>query len=172
MQQYKLIPITALLFSLISCKNSTDSFIENGNRTTATPLFVEQVIGKTGYLITIPNDYTISATDGPDAMIYYIYPKDSTKMDQWTASLYFGNHPSEFKPADSNCKTSTLKRKILDLNPNWILYNCNEKKYSIQTIIPNTKTKGWDQNIHVFGNATTKKGLQAIFKSYTSLHLK
>ncbi len=58
LKKHKLILITALLFSLISCKNSTDSFTENGNRTTATPLFVEQVIGKTGYLITIPNDYT------------------------------------------------------------------------------------------------------------------
>lgn len=128
---------------------------------------VEKQIGESKFYLSIPTDYKIKVTNGPDFSVYYFHPKDSTVAANFYGGFYIGNHPSQFPPDSDSCKASNLKSRILDDYADWTIYECNEK-YAIQTIIDNKSNEGWNQRIHAFGRAdstTNLNKLLAIFKT-------
>jgi len=132
---------------------------------------VEKQIGESNYYISIPKDYTIKATDGPDFSVYYFYPTDTTIVANYSGGFYFGNHPSQF-PLDSvSCKTDNSKSKILGENTDWTIYNCNNK-YSIQTIIDSKSGEGWNEFIHAFGSSNSKTDLNKLLNIFTTMKKK
>ena len=131
----------------------------------------EKPIGESGYVLSIPADYSVTTTNGPDFSVYYFSPKDTTVTNKLTGGIYFGNHPSKFEADNDSCKIETVKGKILDNTQDWTVYNCQED-YSIQTIAENKNGEGWNQMVHAFGHAKNKDELQLILEIYSTLKKK
>ena len=58
----------------------------------------ENQIGRSDYYISIPANYSIKETIGPDFSVYYFFPKDTNIKATFSGGLYFGNHPNKFEP--------------------------------------------------------------------------
>lgn len=158
------------VYTLTSCNNNMGSEQNNSNPTSKLPL-TEQLMGESGYSISIPTDYSIKTTDGPDFIVYYFTPSDSTINGEFSGGIYLGNFPTPFEAANDSCKTEILKGEILDSLQEWTVYNC-QGDYSIQTIVENKKNEDWNQNIHAFGSTKNKAGLQTILAIYSTLRKK
>lgn len=166
--------ITFLLttFLFVGCgqnnsKKSDNSFISDPY----IEELIERQIGESNYYISIPNEYTIKATDGPDFSVYYFYPKDTTIIANFSGGFYFGNHPSQFPPDSDSCKSDSSKSKILDENANWTVYNCNDN-YTIQTIVDSKSGEGWNEFIHAFGSANSTTDRNKLLTIFTTMNKK
>jgi hypothetical protein len=162
--------LTWIIFIQTSCNNNTTK--GNGNTDTRSIVnLIEKPIGESGYVISIPADYSITTSNGPDFSVYYFSPTDSTVKDKLSGGLYFGNFPHEFEANNDSCKTETLKGKILDNMQEWTVYNC-QGDFSVQTIVDNKNGEGWNQRVHTFGHAKSKDELQTILDIYSTLKKK
>ena len=148
-------------------KKSDNSFIDNSY----IKELVERQIGESNYYISIPKDYTLEATDGPDFSVYYFYPIDTTIIANFSGGFYFGNHPSQFPPDSGSCKINNSKSKILDENADWTIYNCNDE-YAIQTIIDSKSGEGWNEFIHAFGRASSTADRNKLLTIFTTMKKK
>jgi hypothetical protein len=132
---------------------------------------VEKQIGQSNYYISIPKDYTLEASDGPDFSVYYFYPTDTAIVANYSGGFYFGNHPSQFPPENVSCKTDNSKSKILEKNTDWTIYNC-KNKYSIQTIIDSKSAEGWNKFIHAYGSSNSKTDLNKLLNIFSTMKKK
>ena len=162
--------LISITFIQTSCsKNATK---DNGNAHKISKIILtEKPIGESGYVISIPADYSITTSNGPDFSVYYFSTTDTTAKNKLSGGFYFGNFPHEFEADNDSCKTETLKGKILDNIQDWTVYNCNED-YSIQTIAVNKKGEGWNQRVHAFGHAKSKNELKTILDIYSTFKKK
>jgi len=162
--------LTWIISIQTSCNNNSpkdNSGAENRVKITLT----EKPIGESGYFISVPSDYSITTSNGPDFSVYYFSPTDTTVTDKLSGGLYFGNFPHEFEADNDSCKTEVLKGKIFDNMQEWTVYNC-EGDFSIQTIAENKKGEGWNQRIHAFGHAKSNDELLTILDIYSTLRKK
>jgi hypothetical protein len=162
------IPICLAFLFLISCTHTSS---KNKKLKTKRIQLTEQELGKSGYYISLPNDYSIKVTDGPDFSVYYFSPSDTTLKGKLTGGLYFGNNPGDFEAVSDSCKTEILKGKILDNIKEWTVYNCLED-YIIQTIADNKNGEEWNQKVHAFGHTKSKNELKIILDIYSTLRKK
>jgi len=162
--------LTSIIFIQSSCNNNATEDNSNDDKSSKIVL-TEKPIGESGYVLSIPADYSITTSNGLDFSVYYFSPTDTTVINKLSGGLYFGNFPHEFEADNDSCKTETLKGKILDNTQNWTVYNCQED-YSIQTIAENKKGEGWNQQVHASGHAKNKDELQTILEIYSTLKKK
>ena len=118
------------------------------------------------YYISIPNNYSIKTVCGEDFYVYYFQPTDTSVQAPFTAGVYFGNHPSEFK--SDSCNMETQESKILGKNIKWTVSNCNGK-YNIQTIIDSQSRWNRNEFIHAFGNANSLEELHKLFVIFQTM---
>lgn len=159
--------LSVTIFMLASCNNNAakdNNIADKVSKVTLT----EKQIGESGFYISIPADYSITTSNGPDFSVYYFSPTDTTVKNKLSGGLYFGNFPHEFEADNVSCKIETLKGNILDRLQDWTVYNC-QGDYSIQTIADNKKSEGWNQRIHAFGQAYNKDDLHTILGIYSTL---
>ncbi len=162
--------LTSIIFILSSCNNK--KIKDNGNDDKSSKiLLTEKPIGQSGYVLSIPADYSIKTSDGPYYTVYYFSPTDTTIINKLRGGLYFGSETHEFEAGNDSCKTETLKGKILDNTQDWTVYNCQED-YFIQTITVNKKGEEWKQNVHAFAHAKNKNELKTILEIYSTLKKK
>ncbi len=168
----KLLPFLAIiLFStlIISCNNSRqNSESKEAQEDNYINSLVETPLGYGDYKISIPEDYIIEKTDGPDFWVYYIYPEDTTDLSSFRGGLYLGGHPSEFSAQNEDCSTEKILGKILEQNKNWTIYNC-DGTISIQTIVDGGLDQGFQLRIHAFGNCASKEDMNNLFKVFSTL---
>lgn len=162
--------LISIIFIQSSCNNNATKDNTNTEKTSKI-ILTEQPIGESGYVLSIPAEYTISTTNGADFSVYYFSPTDTTVINKLSGGIYFGNFPNEFERDNDSCKTEILKGKILDIMQDWTVYNCQED-YSIQTIVENNKREEWNQRVHAFGHAKSKEELQTILEIYSTLKKK
>jgi hypothetical protein len=164
----KIIPILLIVsFIFPSCKP--------GGRKSAFPdasafkktLIKKQVPG-TNYFISLPANYIIKKSNGPDFSVYYFYSADTTNHTSFLGGFYLGNSPGAF--ATDSCKQSQLKSYLLGAQQDWTLYNCNNR-YIIQ-IITNSRSKyDWARFIHAFGSCKSMAELNKLFDVYSTLEI-
>ena len=161
--------LSTLIVMLMSCSN--DAAENKEVHSTKKVALIEKQIGDSDFYISVPGDYSITTSNGPDFSVYYFSPADTSVKGKLTGGLYFGNFPHEFEADNDSCKIEKLKGKILNNIQDWTVFNCQED-YSIQTITGNEKVEGWNQRIHAFGNAKNKDDLQLILDIYSTLRKK
>jgi hypothetical protein len=150
-----------LLSLFYSCKNVNhkdevnNGFIDSLN---------EKRIGQTNYWIFVPADFEIKENEGPDFSVFYFV--DTTAKSGFSGGMYFGNYPSRFPPKNDSCKIEVINSEILGENSDWSLYECNGE-YSVQTIV-DSKSKGWNNQIHVFGHTSSRSDVYRILKIYST----
>jgi len=168
----KLISLLAIIvFStlIISCNNSTNNSenkeVQEDNYISS---LIETPLGYGDYKISIPENYIIDETEGPDFWVYYIYPEDSTDLSSFRGGLYLGGHPSEFSAENEDCSTEKMFGKILEQNKSWTVYNC-DGTISIQTIVDGELDQGYQLRIHAFGNCATEEDMKNLFKVFSTM---
>jgi len=132
---------------------------------------IKKQLGNTGYSISIPPNYSIKVTDGPDFSVYYFSPTDTTLTNKFNGGIYVGNYPTKLDAENDSCKTEILKSIFLNKVQEWEVYNC-QNKYAIQTIIENENGDMWVQRLHAFGRTKNRADLQLILKIYSTLKRK
>lgn len=168
---YSLFVFSALLV-FVSCSNNvnTDSVSETKDNVVKTPL-IETQIGKSGYFISIPANYTIVESEGPDFYVYYIQTADSTDTVSFSAGMYFGNHPGKFGPANDSCIADVIDGNILESNAEWTVYNC-KGAYSVQAIADSKSGEGWNSLVHAFGNGSSESDVHEVVDIFATLRKK
>lgn len=170
MKNYKIVLGSVLLFSIValfsSCNNlkykADESFLKN---------LKENRLGNTSYYISLPDDYILKESIGPDFNVYYFYSSDTTNKKAFSGGIYFGGYPSEFKADADSYKTEKISGKLLDRKINWTVFNCNEK-YIIQTVIEQEPSQGYIEKIHVFGYCVSKKEADKLFGVFSTFESK
>ena len=172
----KSLVLTCLLFSplltFISCTRTvnTNTVAETRDSIVKAPLTATS-IGESNYLISIPANYKITETEGPDFTVYYFNSSDSTDTVSFSGGMYFGNHPSKFKPANDSCITDVLTGSILESNAEWTVYNC-KGLYSVQAIAESKSGEHWNELVHAFGNGTSDTDIELIIDIFATLKKK
>ena len=160
--------ILIAVFLLASCNNTN---LSKQDEDTFKRSLTEKQIGKSNFYISLPDKYSIKESEGPDFMVYYILPTDTTDTSSLSCGIYFGNAPSEFKAKNETCKQEVMNGQILGNSEEWKVFDC-DGEYSIQTIIDSKSREGWNDRIHAFGRATSKADLNKILIMYSTLHKK
>ena len=160
----------SIVFFLSSCngtgnkqvadKPSSDSLFVNG--------LIEQKLGDSCYLISIPADYAIDVLTGPDFDVYYIQSTDTTQQALFGIGLYFGNHPTLFPPQSDSCRIEQHKSPLLDIHTEWTIYNCNGRCF-IQAEIDNKGGEAWAERIHAFGDANSETELPKLYDIFRTM---
>ena len=155
--------ILILLWACSNPKDKVDETYINGLK--------EKRLGNTTYYISLPENFTIEMSKGPDFDVYYFYAADTTIKESFSGGIYMGFNPSEFKPNRDSCKTEVVKGAILNKIKEWKMAECNGK-YSIQTIVESSYKEGWTENIHAFGNGFSKKDMNKLLVIFSTLKKK
>lgn len=169
-------PLTLFAFiaflGFVSCTNTatTNTIVETKDTIVKTPL-IETQVGKSNYLISIPANYKVVENEGPDFYAYYINSTDTTDTVSFSAGMYFGNHPSKFKPANDSCSTELIDGTILESNTEWTVYNC-QGSYSLQAIADSKSGEHWNNLIHAFGNTSSDADIQQVIDIFATLRKK
>lgn len=162
--------IIAFSTLIISCNNSTqDSENKEAQENGYINSLIETPLGYGDYKISIPEDYIIEETEGPDFWVYYIYPKDTTDLSSFRAGLYLGGHPSEFSAENDDCSTEKIFGKILEQNKSWTVYRC-DGTISIQAIVDGELDQGYQLRIHAFGNCASEEDMDKLLKVFSTLN--
>jgi hypothetical protein len=131
----------------------------------------EKHIGKTKFFISLPKNYSLKETKGPDFIVYYFQSIDSTDTKSFYGGLYFGNQPSLFPPQNDSCVIQNMKSKILHFEKEWTCFVC-DNIYAIQTLIENKDDNRWGQYIHAFGSCKSKTDLDKLLLIFETLKVK
>lgn len=129
---------------------------------------VQKQIGESKYCISIPPNYSIKESEGPDFIVHYFSPSDTSMVAAFRGGFYMGDHPHEFDPDNDSCKTEKIKSKLLGHNADWKVYICNGE-YEIQAITKSKSSEGWNSVIHAFGAAKSKVELNKLLQVFSTL---
>lgn len=135
----------------------------------ASPLLVEQPLGKTDFRISIPARFALKATDGPDFLVYYFAPADTTVQADYSGGLYLGNFPQEDQ-ADSaaGCQTRRAAVSMLGYPATFTLHHC-ATGYTINSVFDSHSGRGWDAQVNAFGEAKSAAGLRQLLAIFATL---
>ena len=167
----KYIVCLAWIWLLHSSCNNNASQNKNTTDTLGRVKLFEKSIGESGFVVSVPAEYSITTSNGPDFSVYYISPIDTAIKGQLTCGLYFGNFPHEFEADNDSCKVETLKGQMLDSMQTWKVYNCHGD-FSVQTITAGQKGEGWNFKVHAFGHAKRREDLKTILEIFSTLKKK
>ena len=163
-----LLSVTLTMF-FYSCNDAYNKKVDNHKTVNSLRSnLIEKQIGKSNFYISLPPEYSIRQTKGPDFSVYYFTPTDTAIKANFAGGLYFGNFPHVFEPDGDSCKITITNGNVLGKTASWTVYNCNSD-YTIQTIIDSKSGEEWSQKIHVFGSAKSDINMKKIFYIYTTL---
>jgi len=120
------------------------------------------------FVISIPDNYSIVESQGPDFNVYYLQPADTTNKMLFSAGIYLGNNPSSFGKLKTGCTQEKRKGEVLETKNEWTVYNCSGQ-FFLETIVENKYHQGGDDFIHVFGNAPNEKDADHIIAIFSTL---
>ena len=120
-------------------------------------------VGNSGLNISIPPGYEIKEKPGPDFMVYYIRPVDSTRVPEYTGGIYLGQFPTEFTPTGEGCKLDSLRAVLMGTERKWMRMYC-DSTYLVQTIIERK-----DQKLHAFGKGIRETDVQKMLDIFSTL---
>lgn len=81
----------ATIYILSGCGESRNKQInDNAIDSTFIKSLTEKRVGETEYYISLPPNFSIRETEGPDFSVYYFYLTDTTLKPNFGGGLYFG----------------------------------------------------------------------------------
>lgn len=167
------------LFAVVLCVSGCDRQSSHGkpevNNSFSDSLFVsgltEYQIGDSRYMISLPADYYIEMSEGPDFDVYYIQPVDTTTFGPFYIGLYFGNHPALLPPRSDTCRIERRASLLLNINAEWEIYRYNDI-YFAQTMIKIKDDESWDEMIHAWSRATSEVNLHRLLDVFHTMKIK
>jgi len=131
----------------------------------------ENKINGTDLCISLPANYSIHESRGPDFSVYYFSTSDTTDKKHFYGGFYLGNAPGGFEDNKEGCKAEKLNAYLLGDNKEWAVYHCNSQ-FKIQIITKSKSRYSWATYIHAFGKAPSKTELDNLLEVYSTLRKK
>jgi hypothetical protein len=156
-----------ILLVLLGCNRIGQKECECRNNNNFFKSLIERPVGTTSLCISLPPTYKLTKADAFDFVIYYIDPIDTLFPSAFSGGIYLGNFPSKF-PKENNCFEFTLHKYLLQNLTKWDA-SYSKYNYYIQTIVSNNKTSGWNNEVHVWGKASSKNDLEKLFCIFSTL---
>ena len=133
------------------------------------PPLVEQQLGKTDFSLAIPARFTLKATNGPDFLVYYFAPADTTVQADFSGGLYLGNQP-QGDEADSmaGCRTRRAAVTMMGRPATFAIRRC-ATGYTINSVFDSHSGRTWDAQVNAFGEAKSAAGLRQLLAIFATL---
>ena len=133
------------------------------------PPLVEQPLDKTDFYLSIPARFALKATNGPDFLVYYFAPADTTVQADFSGGLYFGGHP-QADQADSTagCQTRRVAFPMLGHPATFTIHRC-ATGYTVNSVFDSYSGRGWDAQVNAFGEAKSAAGLRRLLAIFATL---
>ncbi len=157
--------LLGVILVLASCKQKNQT---PGPDNAFVKTLKEQAVGNSGFLVSLPENYSVRQKGGADFKVYYFAPADSTLTALFTAGIYLGNFPTEFSPASDSCKTATTREKLLGKNAEWKIFSC-DSSFFVQAIVDNKYSEGWNSKLHAFGKGSVAADKEKVFTILSTL---
>lgn len=123
-------------------------------------------LGKSGYFLSLPANYRLRTSDGPDFTVYYFAP-DTTAPTTFSGGLYLGGHP---QPMDSvaGCRTRRVSATVLAHPATWTVQRCADA-YTLNAVFESHSDQPWSPTINAFGTAKSAAELRQLLAVFTTL---
>ena len=131
----------------------------------------QRKIDSTDYRISLPVNYIIKESRGPDFTVYYFHSADTADRKSFSGGFYLGNWPSRSAFVNSDCKEEQINSYLLGENKEWTLYRCGNI-YKVQIITDSKSGQDWSQFIQAFGMAATRSDLDKLLEIFSTLTTK
>lgn len=95
--------LCSLIFFSFSESPNNMSANSNNKNNQSEETVTETFLGKTGFSIYLPSSYKSEVHKGPDFLVYYITPIDTT-LHKGGAGIYFGSNPDSHGPESAVSK--------------------------------------------------------------------
>ncbi|MGD1843258.1 MAG: hypothetical protein ACFB0B_20550 [Thermonemataceae bacterium] len=119
------------------------------------------------YYISLPSDYTITESVGPDFVVYYFASEDTTDTERFSGGFYEGYHPMRYTP-EKDCQITLQEAQFLGEEIEWTITKCKDT-YTIQTYVGEQEEGEMNLIIDAFGMAKSTEELNRLLKAYTTL---
>jgi len=133
------------------------------------PPLAEQPLDKTDFYLSIPTGFALKATNGPDFLVYYFAPADTTVQADFSGGLYFGGHPQEDQAASpAGCQTRRAAVAVLGHPASFTIHRC-ATGYTVNSVFDSHSGRGWDAQVNAFGEAKSAAGLRQLLAIFATL---
>lgn len=135
---------------------------------TSLPL-AEQPLDKTDFYLSIPIGFALKATNGPDFLVYYFAPADTTVQANFSGGLYLGGHPQEDQATSpAGCQTRRAAVAVLGHSVPFTIHRC-ATGYTVNSVFDSHSGRGWDAQVNAFGEAKSAAGLRQLLAIFVTL---
>jgi len=157
-------------FSLVACRPDEPPRLEKQPALAepTPPHVVPMALGSTGFALALPATYALKAVDGPDFLVYYFAPVDTTVRTTFTGGLYFGNHPQGGSDTTAGCQVRQLPATLLRQPVVWTVRRC-ATGYSLDGVFDNPRGQPGQDKINAFGEARSAAELRQLQTIIASL---
>ena len=133
------------------------------------PPLVEQRLGKTDFSLAIPAKFTLKATNGPDFLVYYFAPADTTVQADFSGGLYLGNQPQgDEVDSMAGCQTRRAAVAVLGHPALFAIHRC-ATGYTVNSVFDSHSGRTWDAQVNAFGEAKSAAGLHQLLAIFATL---
>ena len=135
------------------------------------PLTAPQQLGKTDFYLTLPPGFALKATNGPDFLVYYFAPADTTVRADFSGGLYLGSQPQpQESPADTlaGCRVRRAAVTLLGYPATFSIRRC-ATGYVLNSVFDSHSGRSWDAQVNAFGEAKSAVGLRQLLAIFATL---
>ena len=133
-----------------------------------TAQLVAQQLGKSDFWISLPPDYRLKTTDGPDFLVYYFAPADTTGRTSFTGGLYLGGHPQGADSAGPGCQQRQAPVVVLGHPASFVVRRC-ATGYTVNAVFASQSGQPWNPLINAFGEAKSAAELRQLLAVFATL---
>lgn len=134
-------------------------------------LTAPQQLGNTDFYLALPSGFALKATDGPDFLVYYFAPADTTVRADFSGGLYLGSQPQpQDSPADTlaGCRVRRAAVTLLGHPATFSIRRC-ATGYVLNSVFDSHSGRGWDAQVNAFGEAKSAAGLRQLLAIFATL---
>ncbi|GAB3637376.1 hypothetical protein GCM10027422_29660 [Hymenobacter arcticus] len=133
------------------------------------PLTAPQQLGKTGFYLALPPGFALKATNGPDFLVYYFAPADTTVQADFSGGLYLGGHPQgDEGDTTGGCRVRRVAVTLLGHPATFTIHRC-ATGYTVNSVFASHSGRGWDAQVNAFGEAKSAAGLRQLLAIFATL---
>ena len=132
------------------------------------PRLVTHALGRSGYSVALPADYSLKSTDAADFQVYYFASADTLSRHYFTGGLYFGTQPQGPDSTTADCQVRRQPATLLGRPATWHVTRC-ASGYTVHALFDSHSGRGWDAQINAFGEARSAAELRQLLAVFATL---
>ena len=126
-------------------------------------------LGKTNFYLALPPGFALKTTEGPDFLVHYFAPADTTVRADFTGGLYLGGYPQgDATDTTGGCRTRRVVVTWQGHPATFTVHRC-ATGYTVNSVFDSHSGRGWDARANAFGEAKSAAGLRQLLAVFATL---